>query len=124
MIYRLTYYFIYLIAEKRNPDPKFYSAGVVTIMQLIHVLFPFVLLRVFFDIRILPIFSETYLINKLLVMPFLLVWLIVVHKWFNKRFQDIEAKFSNKKVLTLKNGLIVFGSIFIPLVIGILLRSK
>ncbi|MGY6562374.1 MAG: hypothetical protein ACXITV_09725 [Luteibaculaceae bacterium] len=124
MIYRLTYFFIYLIARKRNPDPMFYSAGVVAFMQLVHFLFPFAILNKFFDIRVLPHFSDIYLINKLMVMPFLLIWLIVVHWWFKKHFKDIEETFSDRKVITLKNGIIVFGSLIIPLAISILLLTK
>ncbi len=124
MIYKLTYYFIYLLAKKRNPDPLFYSAGVVAFMQLIHFLFPFVLVRAFFDIRILPTFSDTYFINKLMVMPFLLIWLIIVHWRYKKHLKEIEEKFSGKKVITLRNGLIVFGSLIIPLVISILLLTN
>lgn len=124
MIYRLSYYFIYQIVKKRNPAPMFYSAGVVTFMQIVHFLMPFVILKKFFGVSILPIFSSIYLINKLFVMPLLLVWLLLVHFWFKKYFNNIATQFSGKKVITLKNGLIVFGLIVVPLVISILLSIK
>lgn len=124
MMYDLIYYFIFSLVKKRNPDPKFYAASFVTLTQLFQVLFVAGLVRKIFEIKILPHFSETYLINKLMIMPFLLIWLIIVHLWFKKHFKEIEEKFSDKKVITLKNGLIVFGALIIPLAIGILLLTN
>jgi hypothetical protein len=93
-------------------------------MQLVHFLLPFALLNRFFDIRVFPHFSDKYLINKLMVMPFLLIWLIIVNRWYKKHFKEIEEKFSGKKVITMKNVLAVFGVLIIPLAISILLFTN
>ena len=120
-LYSLIYIFIQKLLQKRNPDSQFAAASFVTLIQLVHFLFAFVILRIFIPDISLPVFSGTYMLNKLAMMPFLLVWLIVVHIYFKKRFDRIEEKYSKKKISTFKNGVIVFTSLVVPLIICIIL---
>lgn len=111
------------LVEKRNPDPKFYSAGIVFFTQLIHILLPLAIFKVVFKIQY-PVFSATYLYNKLLMMPFALIWLIAVHIYFNKKYPKIKEHYSGQKILTLRNTIIVFSLLLIPLIISIMLSKQ
>lgn len=123
-LYSLIYIFMQKLLEKRNPDSQFAAASFVTITQLVHVLSVFVIARLFFKGISLPVFSPTYTFNKLAMMPFLLAWLIVVHRYYKKRYDIIDKRYSTKKIITLKNGVIVFTSLFAPLVFSILMSIK
>jgi hypothetical protein len=122
-MYRLIYFYIIRLIEKRNPDPKFYAAGFVTIVQIIHVCALLALIKRIFEIQY-PVFSEVYLFNKLYLMPLVLVWLIAVHIFYNKRFPVLVKLYSEKKVVTLRNTIIVFSLLLIPLICMILLLKK
>lgn len=123
-LYSLIYIYIQRLLHKRNPDSQFAAASFVMLTQLIHFLFAFVIVRFFCKDISLPVFSHTYTFNKLAMMPFLLVWLIVVHRYFKNRLDIISERYSTKKIITLKNGVIVFASLLIPLVISILMSIK
>lgn len=122
-MYQLIYFYIVKLVEKRNPDPKFYSAGFLFFTQLVHVSFLLSIIKKLFDIQY-PVFSDTYLINKLLWMPILLIWLIVVHVYYKRRYMKLEKLYSGQKVVTLKNAIIVFSFLFIPLIFTILLLKR
>jgi 1-acyl-sn-glycerol-3-phosphate acyltransferase len=111
------------LVEKRTPDPKFYSASFVSLTQIIHVSFILSIIKKVFSIQY-PVFSDTYLINKLSWMPILLVWLIIVHVYYKKRYAKLEKLYSGQKVVTLRNTVIVFSLLLVPLIFTILLLRK
>jgi hypothetical protein len=111
------------LVEKRNPDPLFYSAGFVFFTQVVHVGLILSIIKKLFSIQY-PVFSDTYLINKLSMMPFALIWLIIVHVYFKKRYSKLKKLYAGQKIVSLKNTVIVFSVLLIPLVIMILLLSK
>jgi len=123
-MYNLIYFYIFKAVERRNPDPKFYSAGVVAFSQWIHLGFIVTCANKLFDIKILPVFNDAYLFNKLMIMPFLIVWLIVVHVHFKKQYPKLVKLYSGQKITNLKNTVIVFSLIFIPLLFIIILLKK
>jgi hypothetical protein len=122
-MYQLIYFYIVKLVEKRNPDSKFYSAGFLFFTQLVHVSFLLSIIKKLFNIQY-PVFSDTYLINKLLWMPIVLIWLIIVHVYYKKRYTKLEKFYSGQKIVTLKNTVIVFSLLIIPLFFTILLLKK
>lgn len=124
-MYAFVYFFMKKVLERRNPDPYFAAATYVTLLQVVHFLFLFVISRFFINDNIyLPKFSDTYTYNKLAAMPFMLVWMVVVHKYFKKRYSEIEKQYDDKNIVTLKNGIVVIGLLLIPLFIAIRLSIK
>lgn len=111
------------LVENRNPDSKFYSAGFLFFTQLVHVSFLLSIVKKLFGIQY-PVFSNTYFINKLFWIPIVLVWLIIVHVYYKKRYTKLEKLFSGQKIVTLKNTVIVFSLLLIPLILTILLLKK
>lgn len=123
-MYKLTYYFIYKLIEKRNPDAKFAAATFITLTQLIQLLFLYSLIRFWFNLGGVQQIGGTYFSNKLFVMPFIALLLLLNHLYFKRRFDLIEVAFKGKTVVNLKNGIKIFSLIFIPLIISILLSIK
>lgn len=122
-MYQLIYFYIVKLVEKRNPDSKFYSAGFLFFTQLVHVSFLLAIIKRLFSVQY-PIFSNNYFINKLLWMPIVLVWLIIVHVYYKKRFAKLEQLYSGHNVVTLRNTVKVFSLLVVPLIFTILLLRK
>lgn len=123
-MYNLIYFYIHKLVEKRNPDPKFYSAGVVAFSQWVHLGFIITCINKLFNISILPLFSDTYLFNKLIIMPFLIVWLIITHMYNKKKYPMLINKYSEKNIINIKNTAIVFSLLIVPLLSLIFLLKK
>ncbi len=116
---------MYRLIEKRNSDAKFAASTFVSLSQFLHVFVVIAIIKKILNLNLTSFrFDNTYLINKLYVMPLLLVWVIVVYIFFNKRFEMIKAFYSNQKVITTKNTIIVLLLLIIPLILGILLLKK
>jgi len=122
-MYKLMYFYVFRLVEKRNTDPKFYSAGFLFFVQIVHLGLVLALIKKVFNVQYF-VFSTTYLINKLIWMPILLTWLIIIHVYYKKRFSKIEKYFSKQKVLTFQNSTIVFTLFLVPLIMMILLSIK
>lgn len=122
-MYQLIYFYMVKLVEKRNPDSKFYSAGFLFFTQLVHVSFLLSIIKKLFSVQY-PVFSNNYLINKLLWMPIVLVWLIIVHVYYKKQYANLEKLYSGQKVVTLRNTVIVFSLLVVPLIFTIFLLSK
>jgi len=111
------------LVERRNPDPKFYSAGFLFFVQLVHVSFLLVLIKEIFDLHYF-VFSKTYLVNKLYWMPLAIVWLIVVNIYYNKRYPELVKLYEGKEIITTRNTIIVFSLLLIPLIFTIILSMR
>jgi len=122
-MYQLIYFYMVKLIEKRNPDSKFYSASFVSLTQIVHVSFLLSIIKKLFHVQY-PVFSNIYLFNKLAWMPILLVWLIIVHVYYKKRYTKLEIIFSKQKVVSLRNTFVIFSLLLVPLIFTILLLRK
>lgn len=122
-MYGFIYFYMVKLVEKRNPDHLWYSASFVFLNQIVHFSVFLAILKKIFDIQY-PVLSHTYLFNKLLLMPFALIWLIAVHIYFKRQFTKLSETYLGRKIVTLKNTIIVFSLLLVPLVLGILLSRK
>lgn len=114
---------MFKLIEKRNPDPRFGAISFVWLTQLIHILLIMAVLKKIFNVTF-PQFSEIYFYNKLCLMPFGIIWLVLFYRYFKKNTDKIEKSYSGKNILTFKNGVIVFSSVLVPLLIIIQLSKK
>ena len=107
-MYSFIYYFLYQLAKKRNPDAKFATASVLAATQFGHFLLINSILKIFFRFPVIQ-FSEVYLYNKLAWMPFAIIWLIITHVYFKKKFETIKIKIwypiSNTKIFIIQSGI-------------------
>ena len=113
-MYDFIYFFIYKHALKRNPNPKFAAAGFVFLVISFHILFILTVIRKLFNVYFSG-FSDSYYINKMCMMPFIIAFLILVHYIFKRRFKKIERKYEWRNMLTFWNTVIVFSIMLIPL---------
>jgi hypothetical protein len=111
------------LLEKRNPDPVFAAASFVSFVFFIHFALILAVVKNLFDLGI-PAFSNVYFYNKLFFLPFAIIWLILVYRYFKKRSNEIIKLYSGKKIVTFKNSIIVFSVFLIPLISMILLLKK
>lgn len=123
MIYSLTYYFIYEMAKVKNPNPRLMGAVFVFLLQLIHFMFLYVVFRSITGITFDYFVGLNYGISKGKMMPFAFLWMLLVHLWYRKRFQSIKKKFSDKDIMTRKNGILILSSFLVPLIISILISE-
>lgn len=122
-MYNLIYYYWVSIARKKNSDYKFYATGWVLIAQIIHFSLISVLLREL-GLNIFIHLSDTYLFNKLLLMPFGLIWYIILFRYYKKKHNEIEQKYKEDKVVTITKTIIVMSLFVMPLVIAIFIVNK
>lgn len=122
-MYKLIYIYMLKLVEKRNPDPVFFAITFVWLSQLIHIAFIFAILKKVFNLTY-PTFSDVYFYNKLFLTPFVILWLIIFNYYFKKRVKEIEHLYGERKVITLKNTIIVFSQLLMPLIIMIQLLKK
>lgn len=119
-MYDFIYYYFYMLASKRNPDPKLIAAEFVFFVLVVHIGLLFTIIEVFFNLSYIS-FSDSYLINKLYMMPFAIAFLILVYYIFKRRFDKIERKYEWRNMLTFWNTVIVFSIMLIPIFAVILL---
>jgi len=122
-MYDFIYYYFYKLIIKRNSDAKFNAAGLVSFTIFVHIVFPLSIVKKLFNLYFSG-FSDTYLINKLYMMPFGLAFLILGHYVFKRRFEKIERKYEGRKMVTFWNTVIVFSVMLVPLIISIILLKK
>jgi hypothetical protein len=121
-MYKFIYYFFFKLSEKSSNDPKFQGAILTGLVVLIHLVLSFCIIKLFVTIPPL-VFSEKYYFNKLFLTPFVLLWLYLFYLYFRKKHKWIEKLYFNKKILLLKNWIIVFSLFLIPIIFIILLTK-
>ena len=117
------YYYFYKLIIKRNSDAKFVASAILFFIIGIHILLPLTIIRKLFNVYFSG-FSDSYLINKLYMMPFAIAFLILTHYIFKRRFEKIERKYEGRKMVTFWNTVIVFSTMLVPLIITIILLKK
>lgn len=122
-MYKLTYYYIFKLTEKRNPDARFGAASFVFITQVAQCFLIFAVIKKIGGLNY-PVFSDIYLINKIIMIPFMLIWLFLVNYYYKKRFDKIVSLFKDESIITFRNTIIVFSLLLIPIFIGIILLQK
>lgn len=122
-MYHLVFYFFYRILAARDPNQKVFTAIMFTfIVMSLHILAVLKLMVYFTIIDNFPVFSSSYLYNKLSWYPFLMVPLILVIVYFNKKrtTQIITQRSQEKPFFTIRNILTFSLTLAIPIVIFIL----
>jgi len=122
-MYDFIYYYFYKLIIKRNSDAKFVASAILFFIIDVHIGLIFTLIEVFCDISYSS-FSNSYLINKLYMMPFAIAFLILTHYVFKQRFDKIERKYEGRRMVTFWNTVIVFSTMLVPLIITIILLKK
>lgn len=112
-LYRKVYNF--LKSRKKVNDAEFNSIGLVFFIQLIHVF----LLTKIIGLNI-PSFSKDYMTNKLLFMPFGVVWLYLVFLYLKRETKKITFEDVSLKHFVL---ILVF-SLVLPLIVLIEFSKK
>jgi len=97
-MYDFAFYFFYGILERRKDNTVFTSILGVTIIVFLHVLSVVFLLSHFNIIGKIPVFSNTYLYNKLYWFVPSLVFIGIIFLYFTKRkVKSILEKYSAKE---------------------------
>jgi len=124
-MYKLTFIYFYKLSQKRNPNPRFVALSYVALTALFQLAFLLGLLRYMLGL-IIPRFDENYLLNKLYLIPFMLLWLYAFEILFNKnRTKRILSSYIDKpNVINLKNTVFVLLFMMLPLIFGIFLFSN
>ena len=109
MMYEFAFYFIYKILARLNDDTVFTSVLGVAIIIFLHVLSIAILLSHFHVIGKLPVFSETYLYNKLYWYLPSLLFIGIVFMFFTKsKVKSIVEKYSGKEDFFSFGNIILF----------------
>lgn len=125
-MYNLIFYFFYRY-HKRRQDSTPSLTGMVAVSSVLagHIFLIVNLISFFTGYKVLggP-FSEDYTLNKLYLLPFsILYFLIIVFYYNKKRVEKIKQQWKDKDVLTFKNGMIIFIVAVLPVVIAIKLLN-
>jgi uncharacterized membrane protein YiaA len=113
------------LSKKRNPDPRFVGVTFVSVAALFHLAFLLGIVRYSTGL-IIPRFDESYSLNKLYLIPFVVLWLFVFEKIFNKKRTNeiLKSIEKEKSIIDLKNTFLVISIMIIPLIIGIVLFNN
>jgi len=122
-MYDFIYFYFYKLIIKYNPDAKFNAAALMFLVIGFHIAFLLSIIKKLFNLYFSG-FSDTYLINKLYMMPFGVAFLILTYYIFKRRFEKIERKYEGRKMVTFWNTVIVFSTMLVPLIITIILLKK
>ena len=122
-MYDFIYFYFYKLNIKYNPDAKFNAAALMFLVIGFHIAFLLSIIKKLFNLYFSG-FSDTYLINKLYMMPFGVAFLILTYYIFKRRFEKIERKYEGRKMVTFWNTVIVFSTMLVPLIITIILLKK
>ena len=124
-MYKLTFVYFYQLSQKRNPNPRFVALSYVALTALFQFALLLGLLRYILGV-IIPRFDENYFLNKLYLIPFILLWLFAFEIIYNKkRTKRILSSYIDKpKVTNLKNTIFVLLFMLVPLIIGIYLFNN
>jgi hypothetical protein len=119
-MYNFIFWFFYKYFEWRDKDKSpLLGASVVGFTVTIHFFALYSITRYFYG-RTIAIFSKNYAYNKLLMLPFALLFfflLYILH--YKKKADEILEKFSERKPFTVKNIILVVVVIVVPLIFGI-----
>lgn len=103
--------------ENKGGAPKTEASWYVTITLVVHIGLIFAILKKIFSLSYASFsFSDEYLINKLYMLPFALVLMVIVDIIFRKQYKKIALKYDGRRVLTFKNGVFVISILIIPIV--------
>lgn len=121
-MYSYTYYYFNCLFKKINyrKDYSFDSTGIVFLMQIFQIVFINGCFNLFFGFPLLPrqLSRNNYMENKIILMPILLIWLLVLFWHFNKKKSRIEAKFHARVKVDTKNTIFIFCLVVLPSVIA------
>lgn len=125
-MYHLVFYFFYRTLATNDPGQKKFVAIALTFMVILLHISVILKLMVFFGIiNNFPIFSSTYLYNKLSWYPILILLIILMLLYFNKKrtTKIINEKFGHRPFFTLRNIFLVCVIIGVPILILIIFPS-
>lgn len=124
-MYKLTFVYFYQLSQKRNPNPRFVALSYVALTTLFQFAFLLGLLKYILGF-IIPRFDENYFINKLYLIPFILLWLFAFEIIYSKKRTKriLDSYIDKPKVTNLKNTIFVLLFMLVPLAIGIYLFNN
>ena len=100
--------------NKNNDDPLFNSVGLVFFAQIVHISLLILIFSKIFDFKI-PAFSTDNSTNKMLLLPFMGVLLVLTYFYYKRKVNKNNFKNNDKPISLYKLILIIFLVIFIPL---------
>ncbi|RLD89291.1 MAG: hypothetical protein DRJ02_01770 [Bacteroidetes bacterium] len=124
-MYKLTFVYFYQLSQKRNPNPRFVALSYVALTALFQFAFLLGLFKYILGF-IVHRFDENYSLNKLYLIPFVLLWLFVFEIIYNKKRTKriLDSYIDKPKVTNLKNTFLVLLFMLVPLIIGIYLFNN
>jgi hypothetical protein len=122
-MYNFIFYFFYKYFQTTNDlTPRFRAILAVAISIGFHLFCLVSILKYLLNFTIVR-FDERYLINKFYLMPFALLFILLVYLSFNKKRTDEIIKLEDdkgKNMLTLKYIVSIIMIISFPVILGIM----
>lgn len=115
-MYNLSYFIVKSFLEKRDSDPHFSAVLYISLCQW---LLLFMIVGIFeriIDVKLFIHFSDSYVYNKIAVMPFLALWTYVLNKYYKNQAENINKKYASRNRYSKVNVLIVLSLLFIPVI--------
>jgi hypothetical protein len=121
-VYSFIFYFFYKYFERRKDSTPRYRAilSVATTIGF-HLFCLISIAKYVLDVTI-PKFNDEYLINKLYLMPFALLLILLVYLYYNKKRTEEIIELKEKvveKVFTIKSIISTILIICVPVIIGV-----
>lgn len=120
-MYSYTFYYFRILFERfsKKRDRSFDAVAIIFLMQLFQLLLINACIKFLFDFSLFQnILTNDYFRNKVVFMPFLIIWILLLYWYFTKKWQKIEAKYTGRVSLDLKNSIIILFLIVLPSVLA------
>ena|ERR1035437_1323446 len=120
-MYNYTFYYFRLLFKSlsKKKDRTIDVAIIIFFMQLFQFLLIDTFLKRMFHFSFLQkILTHDYFRNKVVLMPFLFVWVFLLYGYFNKNISKIEERYNGKILLDFKNTIIIIIIVFVPSILA------
>jgi hypothetical protein len=123
VLYDFIFFFFFKLCERiKTVDPRDNAMTLTGLTIFFHIFFTLSIIAFITDVNMLAsVFGKDH--SKYFWLPFVLVFMIFIYRFFKRRADIILSKYGDKKVLTLLNVFIVIGIMMGPFLLGIYLLN-
>ncbi len=122
-MYNFLYIFFYRLFEKvKTVDPRDNATSIVLIAIFFHSFLALSAINYFTGINVLvSVFGEGH--SKYLWLPVILIVMFFAYRTFKRKSEILIPKYKEKRILTIKNTILVTLIILFPLLLGMMFLS-
>ena len=123
-MYDFIYIVLFYVARRKRSISysKLWASGFLAIAIEIHLSMLYQIARLVLDLPFVPPTGSSF-VRKWESAPYVLPFMIALYLLYRRRHDKIMEKYKGRKMLTMKNVLILIALYIIPLILGIVIQK-